>query len=131
MKLYFLAIILLVVTFNSCGQDLLQTSSETLGSYNINNLNFYINISKINGGATSTDCMQIRRVYNDSTYEIVKNIENGTVVDDDYENTMDFIELSSTVQSRFYDFLDEFGIGDRFATFVDSYREDNHRKKNI
>ena len=76
MKLYFLAIILLVVTFNSCGQDLLQTSSETLGSYNINNLNFYINISKINGGATSTDCMQIRRVYNDSTYEIVKNIEN-------------------------------------------------------
>lgn len=76
MKFYFLAIVALAFTLNSCGQNLLQTSSETLGSYNVDNSTFYINISKVNGGATSSDFMQIRRVYNDSTYEVVKNIRN-------------------------------------------------------
>ena len=66
----------IIFALNSCGQDIVTTSSETIGAYNVNNPNFYINISKVNGGATSSDFMQVRRVYNDSTYEIVKNIRN-------------------------------------------------------
>lgn len=76
MKFSFGVIMSLAFTLNSCGQDLLQTNSETLGSYSVNNANFYLNISKVNGGATSSNFMQIRRVYNDSTYEIVKNIRD-------------------------------------------------------
>lgn len=76
MKFYFGFIMLLIFNLSSCGQDLLQTNTETLGSYSVNNPNFYLNISKVNGGATSSNFMQIRRVYNDSTYEIIKNIGN-------------------------------------------------------
>jgi hypothetical protein len=76
MKFYFGFIVLLTFNLSSCGQDLLQTNTETLGSYSVSNPNFYLNISKVNGGATSSNFMQICRVYNDSTYEIVKNIAN-------------------------------------------------------
>ena len=76
MKFYLIAILSIVFALNSCGQDIVTTSSETIGAYNVNNPNFYINISKVNGGATSSNFMQVRRVYNDSTYMIVKNIQN-------------------------------------------------------
>ena len=86
MKFYLLFDLIIIFTLCSCGQ-LLTTSTETIGSYNVNNTNFYINISKVNGGATSSDFMQIRRVYNDSTYEIVKNIRNrDSVVVFNYRN---------------------------------------------
>jgi hypothetical protein len=76
MKFNLITIFLFIFTFNSCGQDLFTVKSEMIGSYNINNSHFYINILKVSSGATDPDIMQIRRVYNDSTYEIVKNIEN-------------------------------------------------------
>ena len=76
MKFYLIPMLSIIFALNSCGQDIVTTSSETIGAYNVNNPNFYINISKVNGGATSSDFMQVRRVYNDSTYEIVKNIRN-------------------------------------------------------
>ena len=73
MKSYFLVILFAVSVLTSCG-NLIETSSERLGSYNINNPNFYISISKVNGGATSQNVMQIRRVYKDSTCEVLDNI---------------------------------------------------------
>ena len=76
MKFYLIPMLSIIFALNSCGQDIVTTSSETIGAYNVNNPNFYINISKVNGGATSSNFMQVRRVYNDSTYMIVKNIQN-------------------------------------------------------
>ena len=77
MKIQFIIALCLVFALESCEGGLLHTSSEMLGSYSVNNPNFYFNILKINGGATSSDVMQVRRVYKDSTYEIVKNIRDG------------------------------------------------------
>ena len=77
MKIQFIIALCLVFALESCEGGLLHTSSETLGSYSVNNPNFYVNISKVNGGATSSDVVQVRRVYKDSTYEIVKNIKDG------------------------------------------------------
>jgi hypothetical protein len=76
MKLNLIIIFLFIFSFNSCGQDLFSVKSELIGSYDLKNNQFYLNILKISSGATDPDIMQIRRVYNDSTYEIVKNIEN-------------------------------------------------------
>ena len=69
-----IGVIYLSIIFTSCG-DLLTSESKSIGSYNVNNKNFYINISKV-GGSTSADFMQVRRVYNDSTFEVVNNIKN-------------------------------------------------------
>jgi len=47
------------------------------------------------------------------------------------ENSIIFDELSEALQTRMYDFLDEFGIGDKFVGFVESYREQKAAKNNL
>ncbi len=100
----------------SCGQDLLETSAETLGSYDIGKDSFYINIAKINGGATSSDFMQIRRVFKDSTFEVIKNIPNvDSIVKFTFKNdTINLIArgklnedyiLSDSLEFSVYDFF--------------------------
>lgn len=76
MKFHLIVMLSIFFIVNSCSQNIVTTSSETIGSYDVNVPTFYINISKVYGDATSSDFMQIRRVYSDSTYEIVKNIRN-------------------------------------------------------
>lgn len=82
-------VVYLSIIFTSCG-DLLTSESKNIGSYNINNNNFYINISKV-GGSTSSDFMQIRRVYNDSTFEVVNNIK-------DVDSIVEFKYYSDTIK---------------------------------
>ena len=85
-----LGVIYLSAIFTSCS-DLLTSESKSIGSYNVNNQNFYINISKAGGGATSSDFMQIRRVYNDSTFEVVNNIK-------DVDSIVEFKYYSDTIK---------------------------------
>lgn len=69
----------------------------------------------------------------------ISNAENATIpsqigMPDDFlykENSIIFDHLSEALQTRMYDFLDEFGIGDKFVGFVESYREQKAAKNNL
>ncbi len=91
MKLYLLAILSIISTLTSCGQDLFTVTSKPIGSFNVNNSNFYISVTKVSTGATSSDFMQVRRVYNDSTYEVVNNIT-------DVDSIVEFKHYSDTIK---------------------------------
>jgi hypothetical protein len=58
----------------------LTNKSRTIASYHLADKDFYLDITETGGGATSADFMQIRRVYKDSTYEVVNNIPNADSV---------------------------------------------------
>jgi hypothetical protein len=74
MKTYLAIILIAIFSLNSCLD--LTNKSTPIASYHLADKDFYIDIVEAGGGATSADYMQIRRVYKDSTCEIVNNIAN-------------------------------------------------------
>lgn len=73
MVIYFLSMCFLY----SCTEVAIANAKlELIQNHKLDNHDFYVSIVKINSGATSSNVMQIRRVYSDGTHEIINNIEN-------------------------------------------------------
>lgn len=52
-----------------------EVQEETLASYSISGKNFKIEIKRVAAGATTSDVIQIRKIYSEGKFEVLKSID--------------------------------------------------------